>query len=209
MVYLFPFADYKPRFPDRPGRRGPPSTWAQRLKIAVDVARGLNYLHFDRAVPHGNLKATNILLEGPDLNARVADYCLHRIMTQSGTIEQILDSGVLGYRAPELASSKKPLPSFKSDVYAFGVILLELLTGKCAGDVVSGEEGGVDLTDWVRLRVAEGCGSDCFDAGLSSEMGTPATEKGMKEVLGIALRCIRSVSERPGIKTIYEDLSSI
>ncbi|KAI5671219.1 hypothetical protein M9H77_11583 [Catharanthus roseus] len=194
---------------DRPGRKGPPLTWAQRLKIAVDVARGLNYLHFDRAVPHGNLKATNILLDGADLNARVADYCLHRLMTQAGTVEQILDAGVLGYRAPELAASKKPLPSFKSDVYAFGVIMLELLTGKCAGDVVSGEDGGVDLTDWVRLRVAEGRGSDCFDAALMSEIGIPAADKGMKEVLGIALRCIRSVSERPGIKTIYEDLSSI
>ncbi|KAK9936932.1 hypothetical protein M0R45_013752 [Rubus argutus] len=194
---------------DRPGRKGPPLTWAQRLKIAVDVARGLNYLHFDRAVPHGNLKATNILLDGPDLNARVADYCLHRLMTQAGTIEQILDAGVLGYRAPELAASKKPLPSFKSDVYAFGVIMLELLTGRCAGDVISGEGGGADLTDWVRLRVAEGRGSDCFDATLVTEMGNPAAEKGMKEVLGISLRCIRSVSERPGIKTIYEDLSSI
>ncbi|KAI3455924.1 hypothetical protein Pfo_012587 [Paulownia fortunei] len=196
-------------YADRPGRKGPPLTWAQRLKIAVDVARGLNYLHFDRAVPHGNLKATNILLDGPDLNARVADYCLHRLMTQSGTIEQILDAGVLGYRAPELVASKKPLPSFKSDVYAFGVILLELLTGKCAGDVVSGADGGVGLTDWVRLRVAEGQGSDCFDAALTPEMSIPAADKGMKEVLGIALRCIRSVSERPGIKTIYEDLSSI
>ncbi|KAK9267883.1 hypothetical protein L1049_010320 [Liquidambar formosana] len=194
---------------DRPGRKGPPLSWPQRLKIAVDVARGLNYLHFDRAVPHGNLKATNILLDGPDLNARVADYCLHRLMTQAGTVEQILDAGVLGYRAPELAASKKPLPSFKSDVYAFGVILLELLTGKCAGDVISGEEGGVDLTDWVRSRVAEGRGSDCFDLTLMPEMGFPAAEKGMKEVLGIALRCIRSVSERPGIKNIYEDLSSI
>ncbi|CAI9089606.1 OLC1v1024208C1 [Oldenlandia corymbosa var. corymbosa] len=194
---------------DRPGRKGPPLTWAQRLKIAVDVARGLNYLHFDRAVPHGNLKATNILLDGPDYNARVADYSLHRLMTHAGTIEQILDSGVLGYRAPELVAAKKPLPSFKSDVYAFGVILLELLTGKCAGDVVSGEDGGVDLTDWVRLRVAEGRGSDCFDAALLPEVGNPAAEKGMKEVLGIALRCIRSVSERPGIKTVYEDLSSI
>ncbi|XP_074328636.1 LRR receptor-like serine/threonine-protein kinase GHR1 [Apium graveolens] len=194
---------------DRPGRKGPPLTWAQRLKIAVDVARGLNYLHFDRTVPHGNLKATNVLLDGQDLNARVADYCLHRLMTQAGTIEQILDAGVLGYRAPELAASKKPLPSFKSDVYAFGVILLELLTGKCAGDVVSGDDGGVDLTDWVRLRVTEGRGSDCFDAVLAPELMTPASEKGSKEVLGIALRCIRSVSERPGIKTIYEDLSSI
>jgi serine/threonine protein kinase len=194
-------------FSDRPGRRGPPLTWAQRLKIAVDVARGLNYLHFDRAMPHGNLKATNILLDGLDLNARVADYCLHRLMTQSGTVEQILDSGVLGYRAPELAASKKPTPSFKSDVYAFGVVLLELLTGRCAGDLVSGEEGGVDLTDWVRLRVAEGHGSDCFDAVMAEEVGS--NNKGMKEMLGIALRCIRPVSERPGIKSVYEDLSSI
>ncbi|KAL5771819.1 hypothetical protein ACOSQ2_011743 [Xanthoceras sorbifolium] len=194
---------------DRPGRKGPPLLWAQRLKIAVDVARGLNYLHFDRAVPHGNLKASNILLDGPDLNARIADYCLHRLMTQAGTIEQILDAGVLGYRAPELGASKKPHPSFKSDVYAFGVVLLELLTGRCAGDVISGVGGGVDLTDWMRTKVAEGHASDCFDAALKAEMGNPAIEKGMKDVLGIALRCIRSVSERPGIKTIYEDLSSI
>ncbi|XP_024004613.1 probable LRR receptor-like serine/threonine-protein kinase At4g20940 isoform X2 [Eutrema salsugineum] len=195
---------------DRPGRKGPPLAWIQRLKIAVDVARGLNYLHFDRAVPHGNLKATNILLDGAELNARVADYCLHRLMTQAGTVEQILDAGILGYRAPELAVSRKPLPSFKSDVYAFGVILLEILTGRCAGDVITCEQEGVDLTDWVRLRVAEGRGAECFDSVLTQEMGSdPVTEKGTKEVLGIALRCIRSVSERPGIKTIYEDLSSI
>ncbi|KAG8083749.1 hypothetical protein GUJ93_ZPchr0016g2605 [Zizania palustris] len=194
---------------DRPGRRGLPLTWAQRLKIAVDVARGLNYLHFDRAMPHGNLKATNILLDGLDLNARVADYCLHRLMTQAGVVEQILDLGVLGYRAPELAASKKPSPSFKCDVYAFGVVLLELLTGRCAGDVVSGSEGGVDLTDWVRLRVAEGRGSDCFDQAMASDSENQQAVKGMKEALGIALRCIRPVSERPGIKSVYEDLSSI
>ncbi|KAJ0980453.1 hypothetical protein J5N97_008708 [Dioscorea zingiberensis] len=173
---------------DRPGRKGPPLTWAQRLKIAVDVARGLNYLHFDRAVPHGNLKATNILLDGLDLNARVADYCLYRLMTQAGTVEQINDAGVLGYRAPELAASKKPSPSFKSDMYAFGVVILELLTGRCAGDVVSGDEGGVDLTDWVRLRVAEGRGSECFDSAMAFDIANPAASKGMKEMLGIALR---------------------
>ncbi|KAG6387080.1 hypothetical protein SASPL_152263 [Salvia splendens] len=195
---------------DRPGRKGAPLSWTQRLKIAVDVARGLNYLHFDRAIPHGNLKPRNILLDGPDLNARVADYCLHRLMTQSGTLEQILDAGVLGYRAPELAASKKPVPTFKSDVYAFGVIMLELLTGKSAGDVVSGEDGGVDLTDWVRVRVGQGRGAECIEAALGPETsGNPAVEKGVKEVVSIALRCIKSVSERPGIKTVYEDLSSI
>ncbi|KAL9159315.1 hypothetical protein ABFS82_08G125600 [Erythranthe guttata] len=195
---------------DRPGRKDPPLTWAQRLKIATDIARGLNYLHFDRAIPHGNLKANNVLLDGPDLNARVGDYCLHRLMTQSGTIEQILDAGVLGYRAPELAASRKPVPSFKSDVYAFGVILLELITGKCAGDVVSGEEGGVDLTEWVRLRVCEGRGIlNCLDNVVAREMGNPAVEKGVKDVFGIGLRCVCCVSERPGIKTVYEDLSSV
>ncbi|XP_024995618.1 probable LRR receptor-like serine/threonine-protein kinase At4g20940 [Cynara cardunculus var. scolymus] len=192
---------------DRPGRQGSPLTWAQRLKIAVDIARGLNYLHFDRVVPHGNLKSTNILLDCADLNARVADYCLHRLMTQAGTIEQIFDAGVRGYRAPELATSKRPLPSFKADVYAFGVILLELLTGKCAGDVVSDEDGRrVGLTDWVRLRIAKGHWLDCFDVVLIPEMGT---ERGMHEVLGIALRCIQPLPERPGIKSVYEDLSSI
>lgn len=208
MKAFIPFSEYI-CFSDRPRRKGPPLTWSQRLKIAVDVARGLNYLHFDREVPHGNLKSTNILLEGPELNARVADYSLHRLMTQTGTVEQILDAGVLGYRAPELATSKKPNPSFKSDVYAFGVILLELLSGKCAGDVVSGEGGGVDLTEWVRLKVAEGRSSDCFDAALSSDMEIPAVEKGIKEVLNIAFRCIRPLSERPGIKSVYEDLSSV
>ncbi|RDX66718.1 putative LRR receptor-like serine/threonine-protein kinase, partial [Mucuna pruriens] len=194
---------------NRAGREGPPLTWALRLKISVDVARGLNYLHFDRVVPHGNLKATNVLLDTGDLNARVADYCLHKLMTQAGTFEQILDAGILGYRAPELAASKKPMPSFKSDVYAFGVILLELLTGRCAGDVVSGEKEGFDLTTWVRLRVSEGRSSECFDEALVQEMGNSVVENGMNEVLGIAIRCIRSVSERPGIKTVYEDLSSI
>ncbi|MED6106410.1 LRR receptor-like serine/threonine-protein kinase ghr1 [Stylosanthes scabra] len=194
---------------DRQGRKGPPLTWAQRLKVAVDVARGLNYLHFDRAVPHGNLKATNVLLDTADLHARVADYCLHKIMTEAGVIEQILDAGFLGYRAPELAASKKPLPSFKTDVYTFGVILLELLTGRCPGDVISGEEEGVDLPTWVRLRAAKGRVSECFDAALMGEMGSPSVEKGINEVLGIAMRCLTSVSERPDIKSVYEDLSSM
>ena len=189
---------------DRPGRRGAALTWPQRLRIAVDTARGLNYLHLERELPHGNLKATNVLLEGLELTARVADYGLQKLMTSAGVGEQVQDAGVLGYRAPELA--RKPAPSFKADVYAFGVVLLELLTGRCAGDVVAGEEGSVDLTDWVRLRVAGGRASECFDPVISGEF---IAEKSMKEVLAMSLRCLRPSSERPGIESLYEDLSSL
>jgi hypothetical protein len=59
-----------------------------------------------------------VLLDIADMNARVADYCHHQLMTQAGIIEKILDTGALGYHAPKLAASKKPMPSFNSDVYA-------------------------------------------------------------------------------------------
>ncbi|XP_031285873.1 probable inactive receptor kinase At5g10020 isoform X3 [Pistacia vera] len=110
-------------------RKLPPLSIDLRLRVAVDVARCLNYLHNERAIPHGNLKSSNILLETPNMNALLTDYSLHRILTSAGTAEQVLNAGALGYRPPEFASSSKPLPSLKSDVYAFGVILLELLTG--------------------------------------------------------------------------------
>ncbi|KAJ6683791.1 hypothetical protein OIU85_007483 [Salix viminalis] len=70
-------------------------SFSQRLKVAVDVACCLLYLH-DRGMLHGNLKPTNILLEGPDYNARLTDYGLDRLMTPAGIAEQILNLGALG-----------------------------------------------------------------------------------------------------------------
>jgi len=186
-----------------------PLASTQRLKIAVDIARGLKYLHYERCLPHGNLKATNILLDGPDLSGRLADYSLHLLMTSAGTAEQILNAGALGYRAPELAAAKKPKPSFKADVYAFGVILMEILTGKSAGDIVSGNSGAVDLTDWVRLLATEGRAVECFDSALLSTDGEREPPKGMDEMLAITLKCIRPASERPSIRTVFEDLTAI
>lgn len=194
---------------ERPGGKISPLDWAQRLKIAVDLARGLNYLHYEVCLSHGNLKATNVLLDGPDLNGKHADYSLHLLMTPAGTTEQILNAGALGYRAPELATAKKSKPSFKADVYAFGVILMEILTGKSAGDIISANSGVVDLTDWVRLLATEGRAVDCFDRNLFSSHGDQEPPKGMDDVLAIALKCIRSASERPTIRTVFEDLTAI
>ncbi|RWR78427.1 putative inactive receptor kinase [Cinnamomum micranthum f. kanehirae] len=186
-------------------RRYSPLSFSQRLKIAVDIARCLYYLH-DKGLPHGNLKPTNILLSGSDFSAKLTDYGLHRLMTPVGTAEQILNLGALGYRAPELANANKPLPSFKADVYSFGVILMELLTRRSAGDIISGQPDAVDLTDWVRLFANEGRGIDCLDRDIACVEEAP---KAMDELLAISLRCILPVNERPNIRTIYEELCSI
>ena len=94
-------------------------SFSQRLKVAVDVACCLLYLH-DRGMIHGNLKPTNILLKGPDYNARLTDYGLDRLMTPAGIAEQILNQGALGCWALELDNASKPAPSFKADVYVNG-----------------------------------------------------------------------------------------
>ncbi|KAF5749943.1 inactive receptor kinase [Tripterygium wilfordii] len=186
-------------------RRHPRLSFSQRLKVAVDVARCLLYLH-DRGLPHGNLKPTNILLALPDYSAHLTDYCLHRLMMPAGIAEQILNLGALGYRAPELAAASKPFPSFKADVYAFGVILMELLTRRSAGDIISGQSGTVDLTDWVRFCNREGRGMDCIDRDIA---GGEEHSKAMDDLLAISLGCILPVNERPNMGEVFRDLCSI
>ncbi|KAJ4840164.1 hypothetical protein Tsubulata_000259 [Turnera subulata] len=186
-------------------RRYSQLSFSQRLKVAVDVARCLLYLH-DRNVFHGNLKPTNILLEGPEYNTRLTDYGLHRLMTPAGIAEQILNLGALGYRAPELENAPKPAPSSKADVYAFGVILMELLTRRSAGDIISGQSGAVDLMDWVRLCDQEGRRMDCIDRDIA---GGEEPTKAMDDLLAISLRCILPVNERPNIRQVLGDLCSI
>ncbi|KAL1073772.1 hypothetical protein V6Z11_D11G246200 [Gossypium hirsutum] len=127
-------------------------------------------------------------------------------MTPTGTAEQILNLGALGYRAPELALASKPVPSLKADVYAFGVILMELLTRRSAGDIISGQSGAVDLTDWVKLCDEEGRGMDCIDRDIA---GGEEHTKAMDELLAISLKCILPVNERPNIRQVFEDLCSI
>lgn len=182
----------------------------ERLRIAIDVARCLNYLHNERAIPHGNLKSTNILLQSPQMNALLTDYSLHRILTSAGTAEQVLNAGALGYRPPEFASSSKPCPSLKSDVYAFGVILLELLTGRSSGEIVCGDTGIVDLTDWVMLLAQEGHTHECFDSVMIENYGKDLHPPSvLEDMLQVALRCILPASDRPDMMSVYEDLSGI
>lgn len=131
-------------------------------------------------------------------------------MTPAGMADQVLNAGALGYSPPEFNSTSKPCPSVKSDVYAFGVLLLELVTGRVAGEIISATPGVFDLIDWVRLMVNENCASECFDKCVS-EMngGSETTHKVLDDMLWVALRCVRSAAERPEIRTVFEDLSAM
>ncbi|KAJ1260120.1 hypothetical protein BS78_10G207700 [Paspalum vaginatum] len=103
-------------------------SWHIRMKIALDMARGLEYLHEHCSPPviHRDLKSSNILLDS-DFNAKISDFGL---AVTSGNIDKgsMKLSGTLGYVAPEYLLDGKLTE--KSDVYAFGVVLLELLMGR-------------------------------------------------------------------------------
>ena len=105
--------------------RAKPLHWTSCLKIAEDVAQGLAYIHQASKLVHGNLKSSNVLL-GPDFEACLTDYCL-AILADTTVSDDDVNSA--GYRAPETRKSIRQATP-KSDVYTFGVLLLELLTGK-------------------------------------------------------------------------------
>lgn len=105
--------------------RARPLHWTSCLKIAEDVAQGLSYIHQAWRLVHGNLKSSNVLL-GPDFEACITDYCLSMLANPCSFRD---DPDSAAYRAPETRNpNHQPTP--KSDVYAYGVLLLELLTGK-------------------------------------------------------------------------------
>lgn len=184
---------------------------SDRLKIALDVAGCLTYLHTESAIPHGNLKSTNILIECPNINVLLTDYSLHRLLTSSGTAEQVLNAGALGYLPPEFTSTSKPCPSLKSDVYAFGVILLELLTGRSSADIISGNPEVMELSEWVRLMAEEKRAVECFDVRILGAQGRERLllQESLDAMLCIALKCVLPAAERPDMKMIFEELSSV
>lgn len=102
-------------------------TWHRRMKVALDIARGLEYLH-ERCNPpviHRDLKSSNILLDS-NFNAKISNFGL--ATTELHAKNKVKLSGTSGYLAPEYLSEGKLTD--KSDVYAFGVVLLELLIGR-------------------------------------------------------------------------------
>ncbi|RZR74031.1 hypothetical protein BHM03_00031361 [Ensete ventricosum] len=126
--------------------RPKPLHWTSCLKIAEDVAQGLAYVHQASRLVHGNIKSSNVLL-GSEFEACLADNCLSFLVEPS----ESQDSS--GYRAPETRKSNEQLTA-RSDIYAFGVLLLELLTGK--PPLQEPLLMATDLPAWVRSTREDG-----------------------------------------------------
>lgn len=116
-----------------------PLTWKRRLNIALDVARGMEYLHSlaHQSFIHRDLKSSNILL-GDDFKAKVSDFGLVKLAPDGEKSVVTRLAGTFGYLAPEYAVTGKI--TTKADVFSFGVVLMELLTGLMALDGERPEE---------------------------------------------------------------------
>ncbi|XP_073145008.1 probable serine/threonine-protein kinase PBL21 isoform X2 [Henckelia pumila] len=126
-----------------------PLSWSKRLRIAVGAARGLEYLHCKANPPviYRDLKSSNILLDN-DFNVKLSDFGLAKLgPVGDNTHVSTRVMGTYGYCAPEYAMSGKL--TLKSDIYSFGVVLLELITGRKAIDC-SRKPGEQNLVVWSR-----------------------------------------------------------
>jgi Leucine-rich repeat (LRR) protein len=158
--------------------------WSKRFKIAMGSARGLAFLHhgFIPHIIHRDIKASNILLD-EDFEPRVADFGLARLISAYETHVSTDIAGTFGYIPPEYGHCWRS--TTRGDVYSYGVILLELLTGKePTGKEYENTQGG-NLVGCVRQMIRQGASADALDPVISNG---PWKSK-MLTVLHIANMC--------------------
>ncbi|PPS14555.1 hypothetical protein GOBAR_AA06016 [Gossypium barbadense] len=176
-------------------------SWVRRLKIAVDAAKGLDYLHngSDPRIIHRDVKCSNILLDA-QMNAKVCDFGLSKQVTQSdATHVTTAVKGTAGYLDPEYYSTKQLTE--KSDVYSFGVVLLELICGREPLNH-SGSPDSFNLVLWAKPYLQ----ASAFEIVDDSLKGTFDAES-MKRAAFVAVKSVdRDASLRPTIAEVLAEL---
>ncbi|KAK4275711.1 hypothetical protein QN277_018749 [Acacia crassicarpa] len=176
--------------------------WNERLQIAIDAAKGLEYLHSGCSTPiiHRDLKPSNILLN-KSMIAKLADFGLARAFTdERDTHLSTQPAGTPGYIDPVFQRSGKL--NKKSDVYSFGMILLQLITGR--PPVRRGPEDMSFILDWIQPKIESGDIEAIVDPRLASEeFHVTSTWKAVE----VAMSCVLPTpSQRPNISYILQEL---
>ncbi|KAI4329152.1 hypothetical protein L6164_021446 [Bauhinia variegata] len=183
-----------------------PLDWNARMKIALGAARGLAYLHEDSSpcVIHRDFKSSNILLEY-DFTPKVSDFGLARTAMDQGTKHISTHvMGTFGYLAPEYAMTGHLL--VKSDVYSYGVVLLELLTGRKPVDL-SQPPGQENLVAWVRPLLTSKEGLETI---IDPVIGPDISLDTVVKVAAIASMCVQpEVSQRPFMGEVVQALKLV
>ncbi|CAN6484753.1 unnamed protein product [Victoria cruziana] len=188
-------------------RERPPSTppldWPTRKRIALGSARGLSYLHdhCDPKIIHRDVKAANILLD-EEFEAVVGDFGLAKLMDYKDTHVTTAVRGTIGHIAPEYLSTGKS--SEKTDVFGYGIMLLELITGQRAFDLARlANDDDVMLLDWVKGLLKERRLDMLVDPDLQSNY----IEAEVEQLIQVALLCTQgSPMDRPKMSEVVRML---
>ncbi|KAL6285563.1 hypothetical protein ACE6H2_009953 [Prunus campanulata] len=177
-------------------------TWKERLGIAVDTARGLEYLHNGCKPPivHRDLKTSNILLN-EKLQAKIGDFGLSKVLsTESATHVSTVAKGTFGYLDPQYCSTGQL--NKKSDVYSFGIVLLELITGRAA--IARDEEDvPIHICEWMCPKFE----SMEIESIVDSRLQGSYLNSSARKAIEIARACASSTAiQRPDITVVHNDL---
>ncbi|KAF7841585.1 putative serine/threonine-protein kinase PIX13 [Senna tora] len=181
-----------------------PLPWDIRLKIAIGAARGLAFLHTSEKVIYRDFKASNILLDG-SYTAKISDFGLAKLApsaSQSHVTTRVM--GTYGYAAPEYVATGHLY--VKSDVYGFGVVLVEMLTALRALDP-NRPSGQHNLVDWVKPYLQD---RRKLKSIMDSRLEGKYPSKAAFRIAQLALKCIASEpKQRPSMKEVLEILERI
>ncbi|CAN6301418.1 unnamed protein product [Urochloa humidicola] len=180
------------------GHNEPALDWHQRWKIAVGSARGLAYLHDDcyPRIIHRDVKASNILLD-PNFEPKVADFGLAKYQPGDDTHVSTRVMGTFGYIAPEFLSSGKLTD--KADVFSFGVVLLEMVTGRLP---VQSSQSYMDdtLVGWARPLISQIAEGGSLQALIDPRLGSDYDPSIMMRMVECAAAAVRqSAQQRPSM----------
>ncbi|CAL9115768.1 unnamed protein product [Musa textilis] len=181
-------------------------TWPTRLRIAIETADALAYLHaVNPPVIHRDVKTNNILLDS-NFHVKVADFGLSRLIPKDVTHISTAPQGTPGYLDPEYHQLFQLTD--KSDVYSFGVVLFELISSKPAVDMTR-NRSEINLANMAITRIQKGELEQLVDTALGYQ-SDEVTRKTITMVAEVAFRCLQSDADmRPPIKEVLEVLQAI